>query len=35
VKPVPTRTVGAIWRKSSARRAVILALARHIEANAL
>ena len=25
-KPVPTRTVGAVWRKSSARRAVILAL---------
>ena len=35
VKPVPTRTVGAVWRKSSARRAVILALAKQIEAHAL
>jgi LysR family transcriptional regulator, hydrogen peroxide-inducible genes activator len=35
VKPVPTRTIGAVWRKSSARREAILALARHIEANAL
>jgi LysR family hydrogen peroxide-inducible transcriptional activator len=35
VKPVPTRTIGAIWRKSTARRAAILALAKHIEANAL
>ena len=34
-KPVPTRTIGAVWRKSSARREVILALAKHIEANAL
>jgi len=34
-KPVPTRTIGAVWRKSSARRAVILALARQIEAHAL
>jgi LysR family hydrogen peroxide-inducible transcriptional activator len=34
-KPVPTRTIGAIWRKSSARRAVILALAKHIGAHAL
>src|SRR3954469_18296361 len=34
-KPVPTRTIGAVWRKSTARRAVILALAKHIEANAL
>ena len=34
-KPVPTRTIGAIWRKTSARREVILALAKHIEANAL
>jgi LysR family hydrogen peroxide-inducible transcriptional activator len=33
-KPVPTRTVGAVWRKSSARRAAILALAKHIETNA-
>jgi LysR family hydrogen peroxide-inducible transcriptional activator len=35
VKPVPTRTIGAVWRKSSARREAILALAKHIEANAL
>ena len=35
VKPVPTRTIGAVWRKSSARRAVILALAKQIEAHAL
>jgi LysR family hydrogen peroxide-inducible transcriptional activator len=35
VRPVPTRTVGAVWRKSSARREAILALARHIEAHAL
>jgi LysR family hydrogen peroxide-inducible transcriptional activator len=34
-KPVPTRTIGAVWRKSSARREAILALAKHIEANAL
>ena len=34
-KPVPTRTIGAVWRKSSARRAVILALAKQIEAHAL
>jgi LysR family hydrogen peroxide-inducible transcriptional activator len=34
-KPVPTRTIGAVWRKSSARRPVILALARQIEAHAL
>jgi LysR family hydrogen peroxide-inducible transcriptional activator len=34
-KPVPTRTIGAVWRKSSARRAVILALAQQIEAHAL
>ena len=34
-KPVPTRTIGAVWRKWSARREVILALAKHIEANAL
>ena len=34
-KPVPTRTIGAIWRKSSARREAILALSRLIEANAL
>jgi LysR family hydrogen peroxide-inducible transcriptional activator len=35
VKPVPTRTIGAVWRKSSARRAVILALATQIAAHAL
>ena len=35
VKPVPTRTIGAVWRKSSARREVILALAKQIEAHAL
>jgi LysR family hydrogen peroxide-inducible transcriptional activator len=34
-KPVPTRTIGAIWRKSSARREVILALSKPIEAHAL
>jgi LysR family hydrogen peroxide-inducible transcriptional activator len=34
-KPVPTRTIGAVWRKSSARREAILALAKHIEAHAL
>jgi len=34
-KPVPTRTIGAIWRKTSARRVVILELARVIGANAL
>lgn len=35
VKPVPTRTIGAIWRKSTARREVILALSKLIEAHAL
>jgi len=35
VRPVPTRTIGAVWRKSSARREVILALARQIETHAL
>src|SRR3954468_21790613 len=34
-RPVPTRTIGAVWRKSTARRAAILALAKSIEANAL
>jgi LysR family hydrogen peroxide-inducible transcriptional activator len=34
VKPVPTRTIGAVWRKSSARRAAIVALAKQIEAHA-
>ena len=35
VKPVPTRTIGAVWRKSSARRDAIVALCKHIGANAL
>jgi LysR family hydrogen peroxide-inducible transcriptional activator len=35
VKPVPSRTIGAVWRKSSARREAILALAKQIEAHAL
>ena len=35
VKPVPTRTVGAVWRKSSARRAAILALCKQIAGHAL
>ncbi len=34
VKPVPTRTVGAVWRKSSARRVAILALCKQIESHA-
>jgi len=34
-RPVPTRTIGAVWRKSSARRTVILALAKQIEGHAL
>jgi LysR family hydrogen peroxide-inducible transcriptional activator len=34
-KPVPTRTIGAVWRKSSARRAAILALTKLIGSNAL
>jgi LysR family hydrogen peroxide-inducible transcriptional activator len=34
-KPVPTRTIGAVWRKSTARREAILALAKQIGANAL
>jgi LysR family transcriptional regulator, hydrogen peroxide-inducible genes activator len=34
-KPVPTRTIGAVWRKSSARREAIVALAKHIADNAL
>jgi LysR family transcriptional regulator, hydrogen peroxide-inducible genes activator len=33
-RPVPTRTIGAVWRKSSARRASILALAKLIETHA-
>jgi LysR family hydrogen peroxide-inducible transcriptional activator len=34
VRPVPTRTVGAVWRKSSARREAILALCKQIESHA-
>ena len=34
-KPVPTRTIGAIWRKSSARRDAIVELAKLIKAHAL
>jgi LysR family hydrogen peroxide-inducible transcriptional activator len=34
-RPVPTRTIGAVWRKSTARREAILALCRQIEAHAL
>src|SRR5690349_19579347 len=34
-KPVPTRTIGAVWRKSTARREAILALSKLIEAHAL
>jgi len=32
---VPTRTIGAVWRKSSARRPAILALCKQIETHAL
>ena len=35
VKPVPTRTVGAVWRKSTARREAILALCKQIGSHAL
>ena len=35
VKPVPTRTVGAVWRKSTARREAILALCKQIASHAL
>jgi LysR family transcriptional regulator, hydrogen peroxide-inducible genes activator len=34
-KPVPTRTIGIVWRKSSARRLAIMALAKQIAAHAL
>src|SRR5215831_3005746 len=34
-KPVPTRTIGAVWRKSTARRDAIIALCKQIEAHAL
>jgi LysR family hydrogen peroxide-inducible transcriptional activator len=34
-RPVPTRTIGALWRKSTTRRAVIEALCKLIEAHAL
>jgi LysR family hydrogen peroxide-inducible transcriptional activator len=32
-KPAPSRTIGMVWRKSTARRAAILALSKHIGAN--
>ena len=35
VKPVPTRTVGAVWRKSTARREAILAMCKLIGSHAL
>jgi len=35
VRPVPTRTIGAVWRKSTTRREAIEALCRLIEAHAL
>jgi len=35
VKPVPTRTIGAVWRKSTARREAILALCKQIASHAL
>jgi len=35
VKPVPTRTVGAVWRKSTARREAILALCKQVASHAL
>ena len=35
VKPIPSRTIGAVWRKSSARRTAILALCKQIEMHAL
>ena len=35
VKPVPTRPIGAVWRKSSARREAILALCKLIGSHAL
>ena len=35
VKPVPTRTVGAVWRKSTARREAILALCKLVGSHAL
>ena len=34
-KPAPVRTIGMIWRKSSARRAAIEAVAQAIAAHAL
>jgi LysR family hydrogen peroxide-inducible transcriptional activator len=34
-RPVPTRTIGAVWRKSTARREAILALCKQIESHAL
>jgi LysR family hydrogen peroxide-inducible transcriptional activator len=35
VKPVPTRTVGAVWRKSTARREAILAMCKLVGSHAL
>jgi LysR family hydrogen peroxide-inducible transcriptional activator len=35
VKPVPSRTIGAAWRRSTARREAIHALCKQIEAHAL
>src|SRR5687767_11115235 len=35
VKPVPTRTIGAVWRKSSARREAILAMCKLVGSHAL
>jgi LysR family hydrogen peroxide-inducible transcriptional activator len=34
-RPAPTRTIGAVWRKSTARRGAILALCKQIAAHAL
>jgi LysR family hydrogen peroxide-inducible transcriptional activator len=34
-RPTPTRTIGAVWRKSSARREAILALCKLVEMHAL
>jgi LysR family hydrogen peroxide-inducible transcriptional activator len=34
-KPTPTRTIGAVWRRSSARREAIFALCDQVEAHAL
>ena len=34
-RPTPSRTIGAVWRRSSARREAILALCKQVEAHAL